>query len=199
MGKRRGPAPEPAARKTATGNPGRRPILAGEIEEPAIDDDNQIENVISVVECPAWLNADGRMIWDRLAGRLATMKILEMIDAETFGRYCMDFGRWIKLQRVLDAEGETYESESPHGTYIRSHPAFIQASRLNRELMMAEANFALNPADRQRLFAARAAAGAGAGLGAGGADLFDQSNGDRGGKISENNSKPKTPIGVLLN
>ncbi len=34
------------------------------------------------------------------------------------------------MQAVLDAEGETYQSESPHGTYKRTHPAYLIADRL---------------------------------------------------------------------
>jgi P27 family predicted phage terminase small subunit len=125
---------------------------------------------------------------------------LQHIDADTFGRYCNNFGRWVKLQKRLDEEGETYTSESPHGTSVRSHPAFMIADRLDRALERAEANFALNPADRQRLFAARAAA-AGAGAGAGGADLFGQPVGaGAGGKAGSTPAEPDQPkraIGFL--
>ena len=95
------------------------------------------------------------------------MKVLQHVDAFSFARYCQDFGTWVKLQKILDVEGTTYESESPHGKYVRSHPAFMQADRLNRTLISMEGDFGLNPAQRQRLFAARAAA-------AGAGDLFSK-------------------------
>lgn len=170
-GGRRGPAPEPAAVKVAKGNSGHRPIETAEMEDEA----NAAAAAVagsSEIQPPDWLNEGGLKIWAELATRLAAMKILTLIDTNTFARYCQLFGRWVDLERILDTDGTTYESESPHGKYVRAHPAFTQASRLNRELMMLEQNFALNPADRQRLFAARAAAGAG--------DLFNPPAPDAG-------------------
>lgn len=208
MAGRRGPAPQPAKVKKAKGNPGKRPILTDQIEaeaELAGADGADLRDGDSVgaggvssgfpsMEPPEWLNEDGLVVWDRIAPRLQSMKILQHIDADTFGRYCQNFGRWVRLQKRLDKEGETYESETAHGKYIKANPAFMMASRLDRELMMQEQNFALNPADRQRLFAARAAA-----AGAGGADLFGATGGAGGGdKQNENPGDRATgPIGML--
>ncbi len=207
---RRGPAPQPAAVKKAKGNPGKRPISTEQMEAqaeeagadfaPGADFSESPSGgegggaAVPAIAHPSWLNEDAKKVWDRLAPRLATMKILQHIDTETFGRYCVNFARWIDLQKDIREKGETYTSESPHGTYIRVNPSVMIASRLDRELMMQEQNFALNPADRQRLFAARAAAG----LGAGGADLFGQSEGERGeGKPSENPDRPRSAVGFL--
>jgi len=153
---RRGPKPEPASVKLAKGNSGHRPI--------GVEPQSEASAAIVKVEAPAWLKGAGLAVWKRLAPRLMGQKLLFHIDAETFGRYCKNFARWLKMQDVLDEEGETYESESPHGTYKRAHPAYLIADRLEKQLASAEANFGLNPAERQRLYAARAAA-AGAGMG----------------------------------
>jgi P27 family predicted phage terminase small subunit len=83
-------------------------------------------------------------------------KLLTIADVETFGRYCRNFARWLKLQRELDTDGETYVSESQHGTLKRANPAFIMADRLERMLLATEDRFGLNPAERQRIMAARA-------------------------------------------
>lgn len=181
-GGRRGPAPEPAAVKKAKGNSGHRPIVTADMEKEA-DEASLLGSGKSEIQPPEWLNDDGLKVWAEIAPRLAAMNILKTIDANTFARYCQIFGRWVKLEKTLDEDGTTYESKSPHGSYVRSHPAFMQASRLNRELMMLEQNFALNPADRQRLFAARAAAGNAPGL-------FDQPP----GQTPENSG---SPIGFL--
>jgi len=162
-GGRRGPAPEPAAVKKAKGNSGHRPIVTVDIEEAA-NEAAAMGSSTTEIQPPDWLNKGGLKVWSDIAPRLTVMKILTTIDANTFARYCQSFGRWVELEKTLDAKGTTYESESPHGKYVRSHPAFMQASRLNRELMMMEQSFALNPADRQRLFAARAAAAMAPGL-----------------------------------
>jgi P27 family predicted phage terminase small subunit len=218
---RRGPAPEPAAVKLAKGNAGKHQSPAELRNQAAIEAGADLPLgasspadvsdgaggggdlpavAVPTLNPPDWINADGRIVWDRLAPRLATMRILQAVDVEAFARYCQNFGRWVKLQRRLDTEGETYTSESPHGTYIRSNPAFMVADRLDRALERAEANFALNPADRQRLFAARAAAGAGGGAGA---DLFgEQSAGGRGGDADRPAGTPAAPtraVGFLNN
>lgn len=157
---RRGPKPEPAAVKEAKGNPGRRSIGS----DPAED---KTAKVVSVAP-PAWLKAEGLKVWQRLAPRLSSLKLLSQTDAETFGRYCRNFARWLKMQATLDKEGETYESDSLHGKLKRAHPAFLIGDRLERQLIATESVFGLNPAERQRIFAARAATPGGAGD----ADLF---------------------------
>lgn len=174
-GSRRGPAPQPAAVKEAKGNPGKRKIETAEIEKEANEAAALGEPVNEGPQPPEWLNEEGRRVWNELAPRLTAMKILQIVDATTFGRYCQTFGTWVKLQHVLDEEGTTYESESPHGTYQRSHPAFNQADRLNRTLIQMESGFGLNPADRQRLFAVRAQAANAPGL-------FDKPSGSSDGK-----------------
>lgn len=189
-GGRRGPAPQPAAVAKAKGNPGKRKLVTEEIEEEANEAAKLEDPVLEGPQPPEWLSDDGRKIWDDIAPRLANMKILQIIDATTFGRYCQDFGTWVQLQHILREEGTTYESESPHGTYRRSHPAFMQADRLNRTLISMESGFGLNPADRQRLFAARAAAANQGNLFGGGGEK----------SVSAGSAKPsgrKSAIGML--
>lgn len=185
----RGPKPEPAAVKIAKGNPGNRPIGA----DPVVD----LPEQHAKIEPPVWLKKEGLKIWGRLAPRLAAMKLLSAVDAEAFGRYCRNFARWQKMQLTLDNEGETYESESAHGKLKRCHPAFLISDRLERQLLASEDRFGLNPAERQRLFAARAA---NPNLG----DLFGglpATQAPAAGKPRGNDGKPTahpgSPIGLL--
>ncbi len=145
---RRGPKPEPAAVKEAKGNPGRRPVGTDPVAPTDLS--------TAKVEMPRWLTGQGRIIWNRLAPRLTAQKLLSASDAETFARYCRNFARWLKMQKELDKEGETYESESAHGKLKRAHPAFLISDRLERMMMAVEDRFGLNPAERQRIFAVRA-------------------------------------------
>jgi P27 family predicted phage terminase small subunit len=142
----RGPKPEPAEVKKQKGNPSRRRIGADPVAP---------ELSTAGLKPPEWLTGEGRKTWDRLAPRLVLLKLLTPVDAEAFGRYCRNLARWLKMQRVLDREGETYETESAHGSMKRGHPAFLISDRLERQLLAAEDRFGLNPAERQRLFAAR--------------------------------------------
>jgi P27 family predicted phage terminase small subunit len=108
---------------------------------------------------PKWLKKEGRRIWDRLAPTLQAAKLLTQADAETFARYCRNFARWIDAEKAIDKEGATYESESQWGKLKRVNPVFLIADRLERQLLAAEDRFGLNPAERQRIFAARAQTG----------------------------------------
>jgi P27 family predicted phage terminase small subunit len=125
---------------------------------------------------PTWLKAEhGLEIWERLAPTLALAKLLTAADADAFGRYCRNFARWLKLQDELDAGGETYVSVSAHGELKRANPAFVMSERLERMLLAVEDRFGLNPAERQRIMAARAQTGVPA-------DLFGAEKPPAGGK-----------------
>lgn len=152
----RGPKPEPASVKVAKGNPGHRPIGADPVVE--IEEIKAAEAAPQPkVAPPAWLKGEGRELWERLAPRLAAMKLLTQIDAYTFARYCKNFAMWLKMQRRLTRRGEIYEIETASGKVRRTDPAFLIADRLDKRLEAVEDRFGLNPAERQRLYAQRAA------------------------------------------
>jgi P27 family predicted phage terminase small subunit len=175
---RRGPKPEPAAVKEAKGNPGRRKVGS----DPAPADDSQLK-----VAAPAWLKKEGLDVWRRLAPRLVALKLLTATDAETFARYCKNFARWLKMQDRLDRMGEIYEIETASGTVRRADPAFLIGDRLERQLVSAEAVFGLNPAERQRIYAARAAQPPGEG------DLFGSRQAASGAAAGSPPAAPQTP------
>lgn len=140
-----GPKPAPAVVQAAKGT-SRRPVGA----DPKVD-----HSQTGGVAPPVWLKRDGLKVWNRLAPNVARLKLLTPVDAESFARYCRNLARWLKMQDVLDKEGAVYESESAHGKLKRAHPAFLIGDRLARLLEQQEAVFGLNPAERQRIFAAR--------------------------------------------
>lgn len=172
----------------------------------------ETEKTASVsVSAPAWLKGDGLAIWKRLSGRLIQAKLLTGADTETFARYCRNFARWLKLQNVLDEEGETYEAEtyatasgekSDDGAPVRlnklkrANPAYSIADRLERQLLAVEDRFGMNPAERQRIFVQRAATGTTG-------DLFDpapnpgRGSSDPAAKPSAPSAPIKGPIGLL--
>lgn len=143
----RGPKPEPAAVRRAKGNPGKRRIG----EPPAAD-----AAIVEGVAPPAWLDRDGLAVWKELAPRVARQKLLTPTDAHTFGRYCANFADWLRYRAVLLEKGDTYSVTTASGLVIRARPEFLMADRKERQLMAAEDRFGLNPAERQRIFAARA-------------------------------------------
>jgi len=102
-----GRKPAPAVVKEAKGNPGRRRIGADPV------DTSQTGGVAP----PSWLKGDALAVWNRLAPNVARLKLLTPVDAESFARYCRNLSRWLKMQDVLDKEGETYVPLDPAKTY----------------------------------------------------------------------------------
>lgn len=147
---RRGPKPQPAVIKHAKGNPGKRHLGA----DPVLASAAAI--AAAAISPPAWLKKEALQVWNRISPRLVTLKLLTPADVETFARYCRNFARWLEMNRMIDAKKSFYEIETASGKVLRAHPAFIVADRLERQLLAAEDRFGLNPAERQRLFAARA-------------------------------------------
>ena len=188
---KRGPKPEPAAVKAAKGNPGRRPIGSDPVDAVAESPHPVAPRIIP----PVWLKKEGLKIWNRIAPRLVSLKLLTQTDAETFARYCRNYARWLVMQKRLDDMGEIYEIETASGTVRRADPAYMIADRLERQLVTTESVFGLNPAERQRIFAARAALPSDAG------DLFK----DQPGKAQipaqpQGRTKPaahEKPVGFL--
>lgn len=176
--------------KAAKGNSGRRPI--GKDPAPVV-----AAATASKVSPPPWLKGEGLKVWQRLAPRVAGMKLLSQVDAETFGRYCANFARWLKMQKRLDKVGEIYEIETASGLVRRADPAFLIADRLDRKLESVEDRFGLNPAERQRIFAARAAAGASPDLFGGQAASKPEPDSKPADAKSDTGGKSKASVGFL--
>ena len=192
---RRGPKPQPAAvrnQKAAVRSSRRR---RADMVAPG-------SSAVSSGEPPAWLLKDGLKIWERLAPTLRVAKLLTAADGETFGRYCRNFARWLKMQKTLDEEGECYEvptygAEGVEGGKLkRAHPAFLISDRLERQLLALEDRFGLSPAERQRIFVARSQTGVTG-------DLFspqkeaERRPGDAAAQPAEPAEPIQSPIGLL--
>lgn len=184
---RRGPKPEPAAVKEAKGNSARRPI----------GKDPKVSGTVakaSDVKPPAWLKGDGLKFWKDMAPRLAAQKLLTATDVWTFARYCINFARWLEANRFLDAQKTTDGTSVHYDTdtgYERIRAAMAVSMRLEPLLERAEDRFGLNPAERQRIFAARAASP--------NPDLFNPAGGQRPDRQPPNQPTPdqRSPVGLL--
>jgi len=109
---------------------------------------------------PAWMKGESLKIFQRMAPTLRSMKLLTETDVPAFARYCKHYARWLDMQKRLDNDGEFYEIETASGKVRRADPAFTMADRLDRMMLAFEDRFGLNPAERQRIMAARANTGA---------------------------------------
>jgi P27 family predicted phage terminase small subunit len=150
----RGRKKTPAAIAAAKGNPSRRPV----VPDPAASATSASKpGAVQRIAPPSFLEGDALKVWHLTAPVLQGLKLLTDADVNEFGRYCEQFARWIRAARQVKEEGETYTVESNHGKYIRDHPAVRRMNQLEIILLRIEDRFGMNPAERQRIFAARAA------------------------------------------
>jgi P27 family predicted phage terminase small subunit len=186
---RRGPKPQPGAvkeQKAPVRSRQRKTIAAQQPAVPAASGD-----------APAWLKKEGLKIFQRMAPLLRTMKLLTEADVPAFSRYCKHYARWLELQKRLDKEGDIYEIETASGVVRRADPAFVMADRLDRMLLAIEDRFGLNPAERQRIFAARAQTGASGDLFAGQGKDQERRGEDPAAQATPAAEPTEGPIGLL--
>ncbi len=186
---RRGPKPDPAAvreQKTAvrSRHPSRRPTVADAVP-------------VAAGAPPVWLKKDGLDIWKRLAPTLRAAKLLADVDSPAFARYCRNYARWLKMQRDMDKFGEAYETEGQFGKMKRVNPSFLISDRVERMLLAFEDRFGLNPAERQRIMAARANTGASGDLFAAPGKDAERRDGDPASPASPAAEPIEGPIGLL--
>lgn len=95
---------------------------------------------------PKWMSADARREWKRVFPILRSRKILTIADLASLENYCVAIGQVREMERVLQAEGHTYQAESGP----KRHPATaIQSDAMTRARLLA-AELGLTPVSRSR-------------------------------------------------
>ncbi len=143
-----GPKPQPAAVKRQRAS-SRRPVG----EAPKVDVGG------AAPRAPAFVKGDALEIWNAKAELLAGARLLTAADANAFGRYCVNHAKWQQMHERLETGELTYSVTTASGEVHRLRPEFIVAEKLERQLLAAEDRFGLNPAERQRIMAARSQSG----------------------------------------
>jgi phage terminase small subunit len=114
----RGRKPVPSALKLLRGNPGRRKAVR-EVEPPV------------GAEAPAWLPADARAHWDRIAPGLVGVGLLTILDADSLAIYCTLLAYFVRLAQ----QG-------------------LPSAKIAAELRQQGGRFGLSPQDRLRVHSA---------------------------------------------
>ena len=119
MGKR-GPKPEPTAKLAGKGS-WRAKVRTG---EPKVDPGYPV--------CPAWMQGEARVTWDRIVPELVNLGIMTKLDGPAFSRYCVYSVLWLKEL---------------------NHPARSESTldRYANQLMRLEGSFGLTPSARSGL------------------------------------------------
>lgn len=140
-----GPKPKPAELAELQGNPGHRPLNKTPEALPSVDP-----------TAPDWItsNPGALAIWQAYMPHLRVMGYVRNTDRLAFARLCDHTARWLKLRAKVDAKGESYTTESRHGTMERINPDFNVMMRLEDKMLTLEDRFGLSPATRQQILRA---------------------------------------------
>jgi P27 family predicted phage terminase small subunit len=96
---------------------------------------------------PAWLSKDAKAEWRRVMPAMVTRRILTVADLASFENYCLAIGTVREMERTLQINGYTFETE---GGAIKRHPAVaIQSDAMTRARLLA-AELGLTPVSRAR-------------------------------------------------
>ena len=135
----RGRKPKPTALKALEGNPGKRPLNEHEPVPPK-----------GAIRCPAWLEAEAKKEWKRLAPSLEAMGVLTAVDITAFAGYCQAYARWKEAEEFISKHGSIFQTTSG---YVQQVPQ-VSIAQQNLKIMQSFCSeFGLTPATRSRIIA----------------------------------------------
>jgi P27 family predicted phage terminase small subunit len=101
-------------------------------------------------EIPGHLSGEAKAEWERIVPELLSMGLLSKMDRAALAGYCVSWGRHVKAEAEIAANGMTIET--PTGG--RKTSPFIAISRQEREMMKKFLlEFGLTPASRSKVSA----------------------------------------------
>lgn len=142
----RGRKPKPTALKVLAGNPGKRPINANEPKPPP-----------ARPRCPAWLDAEAKREWRRIAPTMARMGLLTEVDAAVLAAYCAAVSELVRAHTTIAERGLSYrfpridESGKVVGMYMQQIPEVGILHRAQEEIRAFATLFGMSPSDRARI------------------------------------------------
>jgi P27 family predicted phage terminase small subunit len=138
-----GRRPKPTALKILAGNPGRRPLNAGEPKPRA-----------GIPECPAELSDSAKGEWKRISVELLALGLLTELDRAALAAYCQAWAHCLEATENIKKFGlivRTPPSEkSPDGYPIQNpYVAIMNQSMAQMRSFLIE--FGMTPSSRSRI------------------------------------------------
>ena len=142
---RRGPAPMPSVIRKVRGNAGKRPINDREPEFSPAD--------AAALEAPAFLTAEARAEWDRVAPELSNNGLLAGVDRMALAGYCQSYARWVEAENEITAKGSTMTLYDDDGAakYVQQSPYVGIARAALDHMRRFAAEFGMTPSARSRV------------------------------------------------
>ena len=151
MGKR-GPAPEPSILKYIRGNPSKETLNAAEPTPPLLED----------FAAPDFVKDDpfALMKWNYAVPILRRMRVMTEADAESFARYCIIWGDWMRAREKCKSLGReiTHFEPDPNRTdgklrikWSQPAPWAVDEKAKHKDLLRLEQEFGLTPSSRSQV------------------------------------------------
>lgn len=134
---RRGPPPTPTAIKLVRGITRKDRLNA-----------NEPKPEVAMPFCPAYLDADARTEWDRLAPILVRMKVLTEADYIALASLCQTYSTMVKAQEQLNKSGILFKT--PSG-YVQQSPLIGIVNTCTEKIVALCREFGLTPSARARV------------------------------------------------
>lgn len=134
----RGRKPTPTHLKVVRGNPGRRPLPAGEPKPEVL-----------APEPPSHLNARAIAEWNRVAPLLLAMNALCEIDRAALAAYCVAYARWADAEEQVARHGPIVKA--PKSGVAMQNPFLSVANNAMALMERYSSKFGMSPQDRARL------------------------------------------------
>jgi len=141
------PPKKSAEENELRGNPGKRPnpVAPVDVLPP------------SPMPAPHYLSARAKQFWDEYAPDLIAVRFVRTTDAPLFALVCETVAEAFESKEILERDGYTYETHTPHGSMIRLHPRYAVLDRARRVLVPLFDRFGMSPAARLSILSKLAA------------------------------------------
>ena len=141
-----GRRPKPTAIKILEGNPGKRKIVA---------DDLQPE--VGIPEKPKYMPFAAQREWDFITPILLELGVLTLVDSKSIAAYCVCYARWEEADRKITEFGPLFQvtyQDNEGNTIVgdlKENPACKIADRCLARMKSYLTEFGLTPASRAKL------------------------------------------------
>lgn len=134
----RGPKKQPTALRVLKGNPSHRPLPKNEVKPPPL-----------VPDCPMFLDAYGRRVWQKTAKHLVALGLLARTDQAIMAAYCDAMSTWKRFNEILKKLSSwTFVTESG---YVQIRPEVTQRDRARKDAVQFGARMGLDASSRAGL------------------------------------------------
>lgn len=133
----RGRKPKPTRLKILRGNPGKRPLPAGEPQPQR-----------GAPPCPEFLHPIAREAWAELVPHLDRLGLLTLIDGQALACHCQAWAEFRLATEMLDAEGRTCLAGTGG---LKPHPAIAMQRSAWKAVKDFAAVYGLDPSSRSKL------------------------------------------------